>query len=197
MRLYAHQHPDQVQGLILTDGLYESEMLQMPWSLKTLKLLFVSGFVMSVLGSLLGLVRLIGYGHGFELLKPSLKKFPIRALRPIKRSFYRPQHWITMSREMINLERSGAQLKVATDLGDLPIISIKSASFFAPTWYTAWLPLKTANRLRDRIHEHLHQLSSNTRQVHATQSSHFVWVDEPELIVRAVQELLVTSNTKE
>ena len=99
-----------------------------------------------------------------------------------------------MSREMAYLEKSGQQLKRANDLGDLPIISIKSASFLTPTWLTSLLPLKTANHLRDRIHEHLLQLSSNTRQVHATQSSHFVWVDEPEIIVRAVQELLGDSR---
>ena len=190
MRLYAHQYPDKVRGLVLTDGLHEAEMLKMPWTLKALKLFFISGFLMSVLGSAVGLVRLIGAVRGFELLKPSLKRFPPRAVNPIKRSFYRPKHWITMTREMMRLDQSGEQLKAAMDLGDLPIISIKSASFFTPTMLTSLLPLRTVNQLRDRIHERLLNLSTHTHQIQAPQSSHFVWVDEPEIIVRAVQQLL-------
>jgi len=31
MRLYAHRHPEKVAGLVLTDELYETEMLRMPW----------------------------------------------------------------------------------------------------------------------------------------------------------------------
>ncbi|MGD1906178.1 MAG: alpha/beta fold hydrolase [Leptolyngbyaceae cyanobacterium] len=34
VRLYAHQFPQKVAGIVLTDGLHERTMLQLPWSLK-------------------------------------------------------------------------------------------------------------------------------------------------------------------
>ena len=67
MRLYAHNFPEKVKGMILTDGLHESGMLNMPPSIAAVKYLFVSGFIMSVFGSLLGIMRIMGIIGLFEL----------------------------------------------------------------------------------------------------------------------------------
>ena len=40
------------------------------------------------------------------------------------------------------------------------------------------------------MHDELAKLSTNHTQIKAAQSGHFVWVDQPEIIVRAVQALL-------
>lgn len=40
MRLYAHQFPEKVVGLVLTDGLHQSGMLQMSVALRDLQLFF-------------------------------------------------------------------------------------------------------------------------------------------------------------
>ncbi len=72
MRLYADRYPEQVIGLVLTDGLHESGMLAMPIAIKALKLLFLSGFVMATIGSMLGIVRVLKDLGVFELLKPEL-----------------------------------------------------------------------------------------------------------------------------
>ncbi len=190
MRLYAHRYPNKVMGLVLTDGLHESGMLNMPMSLQFLKLFFISGFVMSVLGTSLGIVRLLATFRVFELLKPELKAFSSFTLTPIKRSFCRPKHWLTMSREMVNLEKSGRQLRVAQHLGNLAMFSIKSASFFTPKIWTALVPLRTANRLRNEMHQELLRLSTNCEQIDAIRSSHFVWIDQPDLLVGAVKQLV-------
>ena len=191
MRLYAHQFPHKVRGIVLTDGLHEAAMLKMPFLVKAVNYLFISGFIMSILGSLLGIIRLTGILGIFELIKPELKKFDSQAKQWIKRSFYGHNHWITMTRELINLERSGRQLKVADTLGDLPMISIKSNSFFKPSIFTLFLPLKAIDRLRDKIHYNLKSLSSNYLEIPANNSSHFVWIDEPEIIIKAIKQLVV------
>ncbi len=190
MRLYAHHFPEKVKGLILTDGLHESGMLNMPWVVKAVKYLFISGFVMSVLGSFLGIIRIIGTVGLFEVIKPKLRQFNLKQRQQVKRSFYHYNHWLTMARELINLDRSGHQLKVAKDLGDLPIIGIKSQSFFTPSVFTFFLPIKAINRLRDKMHYSLSLLSSNYTEIIAIKSSHFVWIDQPEIIVRAIEKLL-------
>ncbi|WP_299490765.1 alpha/beta hydrolase [Acaryochloris sp. IP29b_bin.137] len=190
MRLYAHRFPKKVSGLVLTDGLHERAMLNMPFQLKALKLFFISGFLMSILGSAFGIIRLLRLCQVFMLVKPTLKKYPPVELTPVTRSFCRPKHWITMCRELWNLDQSGRQLRVAESLGTLPLASIKSQSFFKPSLLTRLAPLRSANRLRDKIHIDLMQLSAVSKQFPASHSSHFVWVDEPEVMVAAVEWVL-------
>ena len=107
-------------GIVLTDGLHESQMLQMPIPIKLLKLFFISGLLMSIVGSMLGIIKCLKIMGLFELLKPELRKFPLNSLNQVKRSFCLPKHWITMTREMINLEKSARQVSVAENLGKFP-----------------------------------------------------------------------------
>ncbi len=190
MRLYAHRFPQKVVGLVLTDGLHEAAMLKLSTSLLLLKLFFASGFIMSVLGASLGLVRLLRRLGVFTLLKPELRQFDPAALRAVTRSFCRPKHWLTMTQEILSLDASGRAVSAAADLGDLPIVSIKAHSFFLPSLFTRLIPLAAANRLRDRMHAQLLTLSTDCVQLPAEQSGHFVWVDQPDVIVQAVQLLL-------
>ncbi|EAZ90212.1 alpha/beta fold hydrolase [Crocosphaera chwakensis] len=190
VRLYAHYFPEKVSSIILTDGLHEKGMLNLPLSVKLLKLFFLSGFLMSILGAILGLIRILGNLGIFELIKPQLRKFSIESRRMVKRSFYRPQHWVTMAREIWNLETSATQVQKANNLGDIPLISIKSKTFFEPSLFSFLLPIKNTNHVREIIHEELFKLSSNSRQILADNSSHFVWIDQPEIIVNVIRELV-------
>ncbi len=189
-RLYAHRYPEKVVGLVLTDGLHESGMLAMPWPLRLVKLLFASGFLVAILGASLGIIRVISAIGLFEILRPSLRRFPQEQRDAIKRSFCRPKHWWTMAQEIWGLDRSAEQVAVAENLGDLPIISIKSKYFFGPSIVTFLLPIRMMDRLRDGMHDSLGKLSRDVTQVAAGESDHFVWVEEPEIIIRAVQEIL-------
>ena len=77
MRLYAHTFPEKVEAMILTDGLHESGMLNLPIAIAMVKYLFVSGFVMSIFGSWLGIIRIMGMTGIFELMKPQLRKYTL------------------------------------------------------------------------------------------------------------------------
>jgi pimeloyl-ACP methyl ester carboxylesterase len=190
VRLYSHLFPQKVAGMVLTDALHETGMLKMSLPLQTLKLFFISGFVMSIFGSILGIIRLLKVCKVFELLKPELSLFPQDSLNRVKRSFCRSKHWITMSREMVNLEKSASQVTVAQNFGKLPIVSIKSSSFLKPSFLTNLIPLKSANQLRDQMHAELSKLSTNYQEIAASKSSHFVWVDQPDMMVDAVKIIL-------
>lgn len=190
VRLYAHRFPEKVVGIVLTDGLHETGMLKLPIQLQALKFFFISGFVMSILGAMLGIIRLLKICKMFELIKPELRQFPKEALNPVKRSFCRPKHWVTMSREMLNLDTSARQVSSANQLGTLPVVSIKANAFFKPSWWTIGLPLRYADQLRDQMHTMLFSLSTNCIQLQANKSGHFVWVDQPDVILTAVKILL-------
>jgi pimeloyl-ACP methyl ester carboxylesterase len=190
VRLYAHLFPEKVVGMVLTDGLHETGMRQMSVSLKALKLFFISGFWMSIIGSMLGIIRLLRVFQVFEFLKPELRRFSRTSRNWVKRSFCHSKHWITMSREMINLDKSAYQVSVAQDFGTVPIVNIKADSFFKPSFWTILIPLKRANQLRQRMQTELCNLSSNCVQIEAHKSGHFVWIDQPEIIIDAVKIIL-------
>jgi pimeloyl-ACP methyl ester carboxylesterase len=190
MRLYAHQFPDSVRGLVLTDGLHENAMLSLPIDVGLLKAFFTVSFGFVSIGAALGIVRLFGTLGVFELIKPELKKFSSIDLQHVKRSFYAARHWLTMGQEMWSLDTSGRQLKVANDLGDLLIVSIKSQTFLRPLLGIKFLSLPAADRVRAKIHLDLLKLSTNCQQIFADRSSHFVWIDRPDSIVNAVTILL-------
>lgn len=52
------------------------------------------------------------------------------------------------------------------------------------------MPVNAADKLRDKMHDKLLKLSTDCHQLPATKSGHFVWVDQPEVIVAAIQEIL-------
>ncbi|MEO8892803.1 MAG: alpha/beta hydrolase [Coleofasciculaceae cyanobacterium] len=190
VRLYANQFPEKVVGIVLTDGLHEVAMSKMSATLWGLRLFFMSGFFMSTLGSALGIIRILGLIGIFELIKKELRQFPQETLKIVKRSFYLPKHWITMWREMWNLDRSANQVHQTGSLGNLPIISIKASTFFHRSLLNFYMPVNAADKLRDKMHDKLLKLSTDCHQLPATKSGHFIWVDQPEVIVAAIQEIL-------
>ncbi len=194
MRLYAHKHPEKVAGIVFTDGLHESGMLNMSFSIIIFQALIFAGFLFSILGSFFGVIRIASNCGFFEIIKPELNKFDQKIRQQVKRSFYHPKHWITMAQELWHLGESGEYLKAANDLDGIPIINIKAETFFKKSLLTILFPLRAINDLREQIHNDLSQLSTNYSQLNASRSSHFVWLDEPELITSAVQNLLHASQ---
>ncbi|MGB3513896.1 MAG: alpha/beta hydrolase [Microcoleaceae cyanobacterium] len=190
VRLYAHRFPEKVMGMVLTDGLHETGMLKMSIQLQALKLFFISGFIMSVFGSILGIIQLLRKCGIFELLKPELRQFERESRNSVKRSFCRSKHWITMIREMLNLNNSGTQVAVANQFDSMPVVNIKANSFFKPAFWNVFIPLKVANKLREEMHKELSNLSTNSVQIQAKKSGHFVWIDQPDVIVDAVKIVL-------
>jgi pimeloyl-ACP methyl ester carboxylesterase len=190
MRLYAHLYPEEVVGIVLTDGLHEESMLAMPISMIILKLFFTFSFALVSLGAALGIVRFLGIIGVFELLKPELRKFSPASLQLVKKSFYSPKHWLTMFREMWSLDASGKQVRKANHFGDIPIINIKAATFLKPSLGMFKLSIPPADKLRNKMQSSLLTISTDCQQVIADKSSHFVWVDQPFVIQQAVRNIL-------
>lgn len=69
------------------------------------------------------------------------------------------------------------------------MVSIKASTFLAPRFGPLRVPLHSADRVRDRIHPCLLKLSRQTQQIYAPNSGHFVWVDQPEVMLEAIDHL--------
>ncbi|MBW4616664.1 MAG: alpha/beta hydrolase [Desmonostoc vinosum HA7617-LM4] len=189
MRLYAHYFPEEVLGIVLTDGLHEKLMLSMPISLQLLKSFFSISFAIASLGAALGIVRFLGILGIFEIMKKELRQFSPQSLKIVKTSFYSAKHWLTMFREMWSLNHSGYQVQKANDLGKIPIINIKANTFLKPTLGKLYFSIQSADKLRDVMQSHLLLLSTDCQQILAEKSGHFVWIDQQETIVQAVTQI--------
>ena len=176
--------------MVLTEGLYEREIANMPPVLLALKFWFMSGFIISIIGSSLGIIRILGILRIFELIKPELDKFDPKIKETVKKSFYHYHHWLTMTRELWNLDRSSRQVAIANRFANLPIISIKSRTFLKRTWFNFFLPRKTIDKFRNIMQANFSRLSGRYTEISANNSSHFVWIDEPEIIIAAVKQIL-------
>ncbi|MEM9482935.1 MAG: alpha/beta hydrolase [Cyanobacteria bacterium P01_F01_bin.116] len=191
MRLYAHTFPEQVAGLILTDGLHEDGMARLPVSLQAMKFIFTAGFLMSVAGSALGFIRILQQLGLFQVLSPKLRQYSQTQLAPVLRSFVRPKHWFTMAREMFSLSTSNEQLSKVESLGSLPVINIKANHFFTPAPLLKPLPLEAADNLWTQMHHGLMRLSRQSLSLPTQSSSHFVWIDEPDAMLEAIERMLL------
>jgi pimeloyl-ACP methyl ester carboxylesterase len=190
MRLYAHYFPEEVVGMVLTDGLHEQQMLAMPFTLKLLKSFFTFSFLIAAFGASLGIVRFLGIIGLFEIIKPELLKFPKKTLKIVKYSFYSGRHWLTMFREMWSLNNSGYQLQNISDFGNMPIINIKAKTFLKIGWQRFYFSIPPADKLRNKIQSNLLLLSHNCEQILTEKSSHFIWIDEQEVILTAVKKII-------
>ena len=81
-------------------------------------------------------------------------------------------------------------MQVANDLGNIPVVSIKARTFLKRSPLNFYMPLGAADRLRDKMHGQLLKISTRCTQLHASQSSHFVWIDQPDVMLKAVQLIL-------
>ena len=195
MRLYAHTYPENVAGLILTDGLHEDGMAHLPLSLQVMKAIFTAGFLMSVVGSTLGFVRILQQLGIFQIISPQLRYYRAEQLAPVLRSFVRPKHWFTMAREMFSLQTSNEQLSKIEHLGSLPVINIKASHFFTPSPLRKPLPLETADDLWRKMHHKLMRLSTQSLSLPA-QSSHFVWLAQPDAMLEAIDRMLLKCSRR-
>ena len=94
-----------------------------------------------------------------------------------------------MTREMMDLDTSSEQVSIVDNLGDLPIVNIKAKSFFQRSWWIFLIPFKSIEKVRKQIHLSLTNLSTDCTLLEADQSSHFVWIDQPEIMVKAIEIL--------
>ena len=196
-RLFAARYPEEVAGLVLLDPVVSGEwnpvtehnrrrirtgarILRRAATLSRWGILrFVSFLLRSAAKPLAEpLVRLMSKGapKGDGTTKsPLFWNLPAseRALAPV--FWVQPKFTETIASQLENLPRSAGQVAVTRSLEDKPIIVI-SASDTPP------------HRLEEQIATA--GLSSRGKHLVAKESSHWVMVDQPELVLQAIREVL-------
>ncbi|MEQ1794791.1 MAG: alpha/beta hydrolase [Nitrospira sp.] len=192
-RIYRQAHPGDVAGIVLVDAGHEKQFEQEEFR----KFVAPGTFVFPIVRGMtaVGLTRLL---FSLDALPPLFAKQEhsvIAKIRPLLRfGWMQTRYFKTMTQEGAALEETGRDAARAGTLGTLPLIVLTATG---PTWWPDLPPNIDPAKFREvwlELQADLTKLSTNSRQVFADRSSHFINFDQPEIIVNAVRQLLDTIN---
>jgi len=157
VRLYAHQYPHDVAGLVLVDPMHEDQ---------------------------------------FERIGPLLPAaFPgePEALTEFRSFWTTDWRDPTKNQEGVDFPACQAQAHTIGSLGDIPLLVLTAGNFlqFGPPGNPGAARM---HRMWLAMHRELMQQSSNAQQIVVETSGHFVQREQPEIVVDAIRQMVMTIN---
>ncbi len=180
-RLYTYRYPQQVVGLVLADSLSE-EVLRYPEQIANGQSVSNLLTICKVLAPF-GIIRILGYlsHYGAEGLP--------QTVQPLSQAhLFQTRECYTALDEVASDDESYAQLIAAQrPLGHLPLIVLTRGVEGVDYQGNAGKPV-SPDWLA--MQKDLVGLSSNSQQIIATRSGHNIPIDQPDLVVAAIQQVL-------
>jgi pimeloyl-ACP methyl ester carboxylesterase len=187
VRLFAHDNPEQVSGVILVDTRPEK--------------LFSIPAMQQQGRSSLGPLRIIAFLGEFGLSRPLIATMPDKLIPSFAVPLYKShpgsyeivfQHkmWYAGYAEAQAIETSDAQVAAIGSMGNTPLIVIRHGQ---PMAMFSSLPPQEAAEGEEKwqtFQEEIARRSSASRIIVAEASGHLIQVEQPGIIVEAVQQLL-------
>jgi len=200
-RAYAHLYRDRVAGMVLVDSVHPAEWkeptpeqlrmieagLRYAWIAAWLARL---GFVRFCLARLarglpgLGWAAASAFGVSMaaavERIAGEIRKLPPPILPVVRALWSQPKNFLSLGQHVAALPVSAAQAAAVRSLGDLPLVVVSGDHHAAP--HIDWQ--------RD-----LAQLSSCGRHLVASDCGHWVHLDHPEVVTRAIREVVTAARS--
>ncbi len=200
-RAFAHLYRNEVVGMVLVDSVHPAEWenptpeqlrmievgLRYAWIAAWLARL---GFVRFCLARLargsprLGWAAASAFGVGtaaaVRRIAGEIRKLPEPILPIVRALWSQPKNFMTLGQHAAALPVSAGQAAAVSSLGDLPLVVLSGDHHAAP--YTDWQ--------RDLV-----QLSSRGQHLVASDSGHWIHLDHPELVTRAIREVVTAARS--
>jgi pimeloyl-ACP methyl ester carboxylesterase len=199
-RAFAHLYRDRVAGMVLVDSVHPAEWekptpeqlrmidagLRYAWIVAWLARL---GFVRFCLAQLargspgLGRVAASAFGVGtasaVQRIAGEIRKLPPPIVPVVRALWSQPENFMSLGKHVAALQVSAAQAAMSS-LGDLPLVVLSGDHHAAPSM--EWQ--------RD-----LAQLSSRGRHLVASNSGHWIHLDDPEVVASAIREVVIAARS--
>src|SRR5262249_23839851 len=121
----------------------------------------------------------VGTAAAVQRIAGEIRKLPAPIL-PVVRAFWsQPKNFLSLGQHVAALPVSAAQAAAVSSLGDLPLVVLSGDYHAAP--YIDWQ--------RD-----LAQLSSCGRHLLASDCGHWVHLDHPDVVTRAIREVVTAAR---
>jgi pimeloyl-ACP methyl ester carboxylesterase len=203
MRIFAARHPSEVAGLVLVDPAHPEDWVR-PAPKEQAKIdrgmrlcrsgaaaarygaaRIVSGLVtIGLFGVARGLARVVsrgGLSREDEGILAPLWKLPPEARKPLRQFWTQEQFFDALGSQIATISTSAAETLDASagGFGDLPLVTISSTD---PGDY------------RFRQQDALASLSRRGRHIVASNSGHWIPLDQPQVVIDAIREVLVDAK---
>jgi pimeloyl-ACP methyl ester carboxylesterase len=197
IRLYAHEHPDQIAGLILVDPSHEEQLLRTPEAIQRL-----ARKADKMMSGVLRVMQLL-IASGTLALVPKL--FP-RQMLIMSTEEDRAAFRGVVSADVKNLATMQEEIAVAADhfaavraaqittLGDIPLIVLSHGK----TQQMAGLSTEVSREFEQiwqQMQSELAAQSACGKRIVAETSGHYVQFDQPELVIDAIREVVEAVHT--
>lgn len=192
-RLYREEHSRDVVGMVLVDAGHESEMRQAEFRAFANAGKSMLPVIRAM--TMLGIPRLMASADQLPpLLTGQEEKVPAEIRPMLRAGWLRTGYFSTLTDESDALIDTLEQVRHTRSLGDLPLVVITATG---PLWWPDMPgqvnPAKFKKMWLD-LQQNLTTLSSNSRQVFADQSSHFVQFDQPTLVSETIRQMVVATR---
>jgi len=200
-RAFAHLYREDVVGMVLVDSIHPAEwenptpeqLMMIRGGLRYIRIaswlarLGVARFCLARLAQ--GAPRLAraaasafgaGVSSAVERIAGEIRKLPAPILPVVQAFWSQPKNFISLGEHVAALPVSAAQAAEVKSLGDLPLVVLSGDHHAAP--YADWQ--------RD-----LARLSSRGVQLVAGECGHWIHLDHPELVTRAIREVVAAARS--
>ncbi len=192
VRLYAHDYPEDVVGMVLVDSSHEDQFSRYPAELNNFMAQYNQAYEvqMDFYKSLAEL--------GIVALDPSMMaesaKLPAATRETYQALYADPKVFAALLAEEKMVEPNLAQVGAAriTSLGNIPLIVLSHGqpdnlvgSGLSPEI------IQQQEQVWQQLQKELTKLSPRGRQIIATESGHFIQFDQPQLVIDAIEEMIV------
>ncbi|MFK7801490.1 MAG: alpha/beta fold hydrolase [Anaerolineae bacterium] len=185
-RIYQDRYPNEVAGIALVEAGHEEQWSRLPQEISDL---VDEQIMIGKIGralSYVGLLRLIA--------PPELKQLPPDLRAAHTAAMVTPKTLNAIIAEVESAEISANQLGQTGSLGDLPLVVVSarySNNAFAEMAVTVDIPFEEADLAWFGLQEELVTLSSNSQHFVSEVGTHDINFDDPDLVVEAINQLLV------
>jgi len=183
VRVYANNYPDEVVGMVLVDSLHEERPVRLPEIAKANEEMNGQFRMLDLLSS-----------TGIMALAPHSipnRGFPDDAYAHYRAILATTSFFETAIAESNAIEESCAEVRALriTSLGDMPLIVLSEGHEDTTPLFSDAENQKIWKELQIEQTE-LTALSSDSKQIIAEQSGHFIQLDQPDLVIEAIREML-------
>jgi pimeloyl-ACP methyl ester carboxylesterase len=183
VRVYAHNYPNEVVGMVLVDSFHEERLTRLP-ELTKLNQDSAGQLRLFALLSSTGMMALVPQ----TISNPGLPDEAYAQLQAITATTGIFEMFLA---EMNAIEESSAEVRALnlTSLGNLPLIVLSAGHGDAIASLSDAENQKLWKELQVEQSE-LAALSSDSKQIIAEESGHFIQLDQPDLVIDAIREML-------
>jgi len=188
VRVYAHNYPDKVAGLVLVDSAHEEGYIRLPFLTKVDQIMTRQNRMFAFLSST-GLMAMMPQ----SIPNPGL---PDDAYAQYQAILATSSYFETGIAEMNAVEESYTEVRALhiTSFGNLPLIVLRRGRWDVIPFFSD-VENQQAWAVSQELQSELAALSSEGKQIVAEQSGHTIQIDQPELVIDAVREI-VDANHK-